>query len=54
MRRSPNLSDDKTKRNSIENRHIFMTTSNPPWKELMNEIDQIYNFEEINAFNLLE
>ena len=54
MRRSLNLSDDIAKRNSIENRHFFMTTSNPPWKELMNEIDQIYNFEEINTINLLE
>lgn len=30
-----------------------MTTSNEPWKELMNEIDKIYNFEEINTINLL-
>lgn len=30
-----------------------MTTSNEPWKELMNEVDKIYNFEEIHTINLL-
>ena len=43
----------KGKRSKLLGRHIFMTTSNEPWKELMNEIDKIYNFEEINTINLL-
>ena len=43
----------KGKRSQLVGRHIFMTTSNEPWKELMNEIDKIYNFEEINTINLL-
>ena len=41
------------KRSRLVGRHIFMTTSNTPWKELMNEIDKIYNFEEIHTINLL-
>ena len=43
----------KGKRSRLVGRHIFMTTSNEPWKELMNEVDKIYNFEEINTINLL-
>ena len=43
----------KGKRSRLVGRHIIMTTSNEPWKELMNEVDKIYNFEEINTINLL-
>ena len=43
----------KGKRSRLVGKHIFMTTSNEPWKELMNEVDKIYNFEEINTINLL-
>ena len=43
----------KGKRSKLIGRHVFMTTSNDPWKELMNEVDKIYNFEEINTINLL-
>ena len=43
----------KGKRNRLVGRHIFMTTSNKPWKELMNEVDKIYNFEAITTINLL-
>ena len=43
----------KGKRSKLIGRHVFMTTSNEPWKELMNEVDKIYNFEEINTINLL-
>ena len=43
----------KGKRSRLIGKHIFMTTSNEPWKELMNEVDKIYNFEEIHTINLL-
>ena len=43
----------KGKRSRLVGKHIFMTTSNEPWKELMKEADKIYNFEEINTINLL-
>ena len=43
----------KNNRTTLLNRHIFMTTSNEPWKEFMNEIYNIYNFEEIENIYLL-
>lgn len=43
----------KGKRNRLIGRHIFITSSNTPWKDFMNEIDQIYNFEKLDHINLL-
>ena len=45
----------KTKNNRKEllNRHVFMTTSDKPWKEFMDEIYNIYNFEEIENIYML-
>ena len=43
----------KNKRTKLLNRHVFMTTSNNPWKEFINEIYNIYNFEEIEEIYLL-
>ena len=43
----------KNKRTTLLNRHVFMTTSNNPWKDFMNEIYNIYNFEEIQDIYLL-
>ena len=43
----------KGKRSRLTGRHIFITSSDKPWKEFMDEIHMIYNFEEINNINLL-
>ena len=43
----------KGKRSRLIGRHVFITTSDKPWKEFMDEIYMIYNFEEINTINLL-
>lgn len=37
----------KGKRSRLIGRHIFITSSSTPWKDLMNEIDKIYNFEKL-------
>lgn len=38
---------EKSGRRSLENRHIFMTSNKDAWKEFVDEIYNIYNFEEI-------
>ena len=43
----------KGKRSRLTGKHIFITSSDKPWKEFMDEIYMIYNFEEINTINLL-
>ena len=43
----------KGKRSRLLNRHIFITSSNTPWKDFMNEIDKIYDFEKLENINLL-
>ncbi len=43
----------KNKRTKLLNRHVFMTTSDNPWKEFINEIYNIYNFEELENIYLL-
>ena len=43
----------KGKRSRLIGRHVFITTSDKPWKKFMDEIYMIYNFEEINTINLL-
>ena len=43
----------KGKRNRLVNRHVFITSSNKPWKEFMNEIYKIYDFEKLENINLL-
>ena len=43
----------KGKRSRLVGRHVFITSSDEPWKEFMNEIYMIYNFEEIEKINLL-
>ena len=43
----------KGKRSRLTGRHVFISTSDKPWKEFMNEIYTVYNFEEINTINLL-
>lgn len=41
------------KRSKLLNRHIFITSSKTPWKDLMDEIASIYDFEKIDTINLL-
>ena len=41
------------KRSRLVGKHTFITSSDKPWKEFINEIYMIYNFEEINTINLL-
>lgn len=43
----------KGKRSRLTGRHVFISTSDKPWKEFMNEIYTVYNFEEIYTINLL-
>lgn len=45
--------ETKNKRSTLLNRHVFMTTSSKPWQDFMNEIYNIYNFEEIDKIYLL-
>ena len=44
---------NKGKRNKLIGRHIFITSSNTPWKDFMSEIYKIYNFEKLETINLL-
>ncbi len=43
----------KHNRTKLLNRHIFITSSKTPWKDLMDEICKIYDFEKIKTINLL-
>ena len=43
----------KGKRSRLIGKHIFITSSNSPWKEFANEIYNIYDFEKIETINLL-
>ena len=43
----------KGKRSRLKGRHVFITSSSTPWKDFMNEIDKIYNFEKLENINLL-
>lgn len=43
----------KGKRSKLIGRHVFITSSDKPWKEFMNEIYKIYNFEKLETINLL-
>ena len=43
----------KGKRSRLIGKHIFITSSSNPWKDFMNEIPNIYNFENLNTINLL-
>lgn len=43
----------KNNRTKLLDRHIFMTTSNKPWKSFMNEIYNIYNYENFDQIYLL-
>lgn len=43
----------KNKRSKLVGRHVFITSSKTPWKDLMNEIYKIYDFEKIETINLL-
>ena len=43
----------KGKRSRLVGRHIFITSSDHPWKDFMDEIPRIYNFENLNTINLL-
>lgn len=45
--------ETKGKRNKLIGRHVFITSSNTPWKDFMNEIYKIYNFEKLETINLL-
>ena len=44
---------NKGKRNILMGKHILITTTNKPWKKLMDEICQIYDFEKLETINLL-
>ena len=43
----------KNKRTKLLNRHIFITSSKTPYKDLMDEICKIYDFEKVKVINLL-
>lgn len=43
----------KNNRSKLLNRHVFITSSKTPWKDLMDEICKIYDFEKIKTINLL-
>lgn len=43
----------KNNRTKLLNRHVFITSSKTPWKDLMDEICKIYDFENIKTINLL-
>ena len=43
----------KGKQSRLVNRHVFITSSNKPWKEFMDEIYKIYDFEKLENINLL-
>ena len=43
----------KNKRTELLNKHVFMTASDRPWKEFIDEIYNIYNFEELENIYLL-
>lgn len=43
----------KGKRHKLVGKHIFITLSSTPYKELMDEICKIYDFEKIKTINLL-
>ena len=46
-------STKKNGRSELLNRHVFLTSSDEPWKLFMEEIYNIYNFEEIEEIYLL-
>ena len=41
------------KRAKLIGRHVFITSTNNPWKELIDDIAKIYDFEKIKTINLL-
>ena len=43
----------KGKRSRLLGKHIFITSSDKPWQELMNAIPYIYDFEALENINLL-
>lgn len=43
----------KGKRSKLLGKHIFITTSSKPYKELMDEICKIYDFSKVTTINLL-
>lgn len=43
----------KNNRTALLDKHIFMTTSDKPWKDFMNEIYNIYNYENFEEIYLL-
>lgn len=43
----------KNNRTTLLEKHIFMTSSNKPWKEFMDEIYNIYNYENFEEIYLL-
>lgn len=43
----------KNNRTKLLNKHIFITSSKRPWKDFMDEICKIYDFEKIKTINLL-
>ena len=40
-------------RTILLNRHIFVTSTSTPWKEFMDEVSKIYDFQNIKTINLL-
>ena len=43
----------KNGRTELLGRHVFITSSKTPWKDLMDEICKIYDFEKLETINLL-
>lgn len=44
---------NKGKRSKLIGRHVFITSSDTPWKDFIEEIYKIYDFEKIETINLL-
>ena len=45
--------ESKGKRNILKGKHVFITSSSNPYKELMDEICKIYDFQKVKTINLL-
>ena len=43
----------KNERTELLGKHVFITSSKTPWKDLMDEICKIYDFEKLETINLL-
>lgn len=45
--------EQKGKRKKLTGKHVFITSSNTPWVEFINQISEIYDYEQIDEINFL-